>query len=31
VLINTPLAAEHIRIGEIHKLKDLMKRPRSKA
>ena len=26
VLINTPLAAEHIRIGEIHKLKDLMKR-----
>ncbi len=26
VLMNTPLAAEHIRIGEIHKLKDLMKR-----
>ena len=26
VLINTPLAAEHIRQGEIHKLKDLMKR-----
>ncbi len=26
VLINTPLAAEHIRIGELHKLKDLMKR-----
>jgi twitching motility protein PilU len=26
VLINTPLAAEHIRIGEVHKLKDLMKR-----
>ena len=26
VLLNTPLAAEYIRTGEIHKLKDLMKR-----
>ena len=26
VLMNTPLAAEHIRHGEIHKLKELMKR-----
>jgi twitching motility protein PilU len=26
VLINTPLVAEHIRTGEIYKLKDLMKR-----
>ena len=26
VLINTPLAADHIRNGEIHKLKDLMKK-----
>ena len=26
VLINTPLAAEYIRNGEVHKLKDLMRR-----
>lgn len=26
VLINTPLAADHVRKGEVHKLKDLMKR-----
>ena len=26
ILVNTPLAADHIRKGEVHKLKDLMKR-----